>query len=75
MDVVKLNCSYAVSGKLEADVLYSEDPFSFWGGVERETGIVTDRRHGNYGVSKKGKAFVFPFGKGSSGAGTTIRYC
>ena len=72
MENVRIQCRYAVSGNVTADVLFSNDPFSFWGGVERETGIVTDKRHGNYGVSMKEKAFVFPFGKGSSGAGTTI---
>ena len=72
MEKVRISCKYAVSGNVTAEVLFSNDPFSFWGGVERETGIVTDKRHGNYGISMKEKAFVFPFGKGSSGAGTTI---
>lgn len=72
MEKIKIYCKYAVSGNVEARVLFSNDPFSFWGGVERTTGIITDKRHGNFGQNMKGKAFVFPFGKGSSGAGTTI---
>ncbi|MCI2061813.1 MAG: DUF126 domain-containing protein [Eubacteriaceae bacterium] len=72
MERVRIPCQYAVSGNLKTDVLYSEEPFSFWGGVERETGIITDRRHDRYDESMSGAAFVFPFGKGSSGAGTTI---
>ncbi|WP_409968059.1 DUF126 domain-containing protein [Bengtsoniella intestinalis] len=72
MEKVRIQCKYALSGATRAEVLYSNDPFSFWGGVERETGIVTDKRHGNFGVSMSGKIFVFPFGKGSSGAGTTL---
>ena len=72
MEKIRISCRYAVSGNIKAPVLYSETPFSFWGGVERETGIVTDKRHECYGVSMKDMVFVFPFGKGSSGAGTTI---
>ena len=73
MESLRIKCKYAATAiKIKVPVLYSEDPFSFWGGVDRETGIVTDRRHGNYGECMTGKAFVFPFGKGSSGAGTTL---
>lgn len=73
MEKVRIPCKYAAtSANIKAPVLYSNNPFSFWGGVERETGKVTDKLHGNYGESMKGKAFVFPFGKGSSGAGTTL---
>lgn len=67
-----MSCKYAVSGNLRAEALFSNDPFSFWGGVERETGVITDKRHSGYQTSMSGKVFIFPFGKGSSGAGTTI---
>jgi len=39
---------------------------SFYGGVDPETGIVTERGHAVEGECVTGKVFVFPTGKGST---------
>lgn len=46
----------------------TSQPISFWGGVDPQTGCITDPRHELFGQSISGKVLVFPFGKGSSGA-------
>ncbi len=54
-------------GEFEGDVVVSSQPFGFWQGIDPQTGVVIDRRHDLCGTSLSGKAFVFPFGRGSTG--------
>jgi predicted aconitase with swiveling domain len=72
--MVELNCRYVIAPpeSLRVELLFSHDPISFFGGVKAADGIVQDYRHGNYQSSMTGKAFAFPFGKGSSGAGLVL---
>ncbi|BES66129.1 hypothetical protein SANA_25680 [Gottschalkiaceae bacterium SANA] len=72
METIRINCSYALKGSAKAEVLYATDSFSFWGGVDVNDGVITDRRHSGFGKTMAGKVFMFPFGRGSSGAGTMI---
>ena len=72
MEKVRVGCKAAVTGNVKAELLFSNDSYCFWGGVDQSTGVITDGRHGNYQQSMKGKAFAFPYGKGSSGAGLVI---
>ncbi len=53
-------------GKGAGEVLISEEPFSFLGGVDPETGIVIEKGHELEGKSIAGKILVFPHGKGST---------
>jgi len=55
-----------VGGYAEGEALVSPDPVSFYGGVDPETGIVTELGHAVCGESIKDKIFVFPKGKGST---------
>ena len=61
-----------VAGSAEGTAIVSEQPISFWGGVNPHTGEITDRRHERSGVIVTGKVFVFPQGKGSSTASATL---
>jgi len=72
--MVALTCRYVIAPlePLRVELLFSHDPISFFGGVNAVEGIVQDHRHGNYQSSMTGKAFAFPFGKGSSGAGLVL---
>lgn len=55
------------AGVFEGEVVVSSQPFGFWQGMDPQTGVVIDKRHDACGLSVKGKAFVFPFGRGSTG--------
>ena len=55
-----------VPGIAEGIAVVSNQPISFWGGVDPLTGDIIDRRHERYGINITGKIFIFPFGKGSS---------
>ena len=61
-----------VAGSAEGTALVSEQPISFWGGVNPRTGEITDRRHERSGAIVAGKVFVFPHGKGSSTASAVL---
>ncbi|MDI3476418.1 MAG: mevalonate 5-phosphate dehydratase small subunit [Thermococcaceae archaeon] len=63
---MKLKGRKIVGGKAEGEVVVSEKPLSFLGGVDPETGIVTDAESDIKGQSVAGKILVFPRGKGST---------
>jgi predicted aconitase with swiveling domain len=54
-------------GEVEGEAVVSNQPFGFWQGLDPQTGLVIDRRHDLCGASLKGKVFVFPSGRGSTG--------
>ena len=72
--MVEIACDYVIAPRktLRLELLFSNDPISFFGGVNTADGKVADYRHGNYQESMSNKAFAFPFGKGSSGAGLVL---
>jgi len=55
------------AGQFEGKVVVSHQPFGFWQGIDPQTGIIIDKRHDLCGTSVMGKAFVFPYGRGSTG--------
>ena len=61
-----------VPGVAEGEALVTKQKVSGWGGINPANGIIIDRGHEIEGQSIKGKIFVFPFSKGSSGWGPTF---
>lgn len=72
MEILTLPCKNIIGKNLEVDLIFSFDPISFVGGVNIQNGDVSDYRHKNYKENITNKAFAFPFGKGSSGAGLVL---
>jgi predicted aconitase with swiveling domain len=60
-------------GKAEGEAIVSGTPFSFLGELDPSTGMIASPSHELFGQSIKGKIFVCPTGKGSSG-GPGISY-
>jgi uncharacterized protein len=56
-------------------VLNLERPLSFWGGVDPETGRVTDVHHPQHGVVVTGRVLVMPTGRGSSSSSSVLLEC
>jgi len=63
---VRLQGRKVVGGYAEGEALVSLDPVSFYGGVDPETGMVTEPGHAVEGECVTGRVFVFPTGKGST---------
>ena len=63
---MRLQGRKVVGGYAEGEALVSLDPVSFYGGVDPETGMVTEPGHAVEGECVTGRVFVFPTGKGST---------
>lgn len=72
MVVESIPCTPVIKGEVEGRVLFSRKPISFIGGVDPISGLIKDPLSDQYGKSIASKIFVFPFGKGSSGAGLVL---
>ena len=53
-------------GKASGEILISEEPIGFLGGVDPKTGDVIEKGHPLEGKNIAGKILVFPNGKGST---------
>ncbi|MDO5412684.1 MAG: aconitase X swivel domain-containing protein [Candidatus Limivicinus sp.] len=72
MEKVMLKCKVAVSGNVRAELMWCNEPMSFWGTVDPQSGDIRDNRHPFYQQNMKGKVLAFPTPKGSSGTGLII---
>ncbi|MFQ5966309.1 MAG: aconitase X swivel domain-containing protein [Acidimicrobiia bacterium] len=61
-----------VAGMASGSALVLEEPLSFWGGLDAETGEVIDRHHPQNGSVVTGKVVVMPHGRGSSSASAVL---
>jgi len=59
-------------GIAEGPALISDEPISFFGGVDPETGTVIERGHSLEGKGVKDSVLVFPHGKGSTVGSYTL---
>jgi len=55
-----------VPGNASGELLYSEEPLSFWGGYDASTGEIIDRRHELSGRGAAGCVLAVPATRGSS---------
>lgn len=55
-----------VAGEARGEVVWTDEPLSFWGGFDPKTGRVVDRHHGLHGRELTGTVLVLPAGRGSS---------
>jgi predicted aconitase with swiveling domain len=68
-----IKCRRISKGRAQGSVLITRDSLSFLGGVNPESGIITDPNHELYGQEITGKILVIPSGKGST-VGSYIIY-
>ena len=59
-------------GHAEGAPLVLDEPLSFWGGVDPETGTITDTHHPQVGASLTGRIVVLPGGRGSSSSSSVL---
>jgi predicted aconitase with swiveling domain len=55
-----------VAGQAHGITLVSQEPLSFWGGYNHQSGEITDRRHPLSGQIAAGRILAVPFTRGSS---------
>lgn len=67
-----LSCRAISPGVVSGQALVSQLGISFYGGVDPETGIITEAGHDLLGQTMAGKILVFPSGKGSTVGSYTL---
>lgn len=55
-----------VAAEAVGRLLVAEEPLSFWGGYDQETGEIIDRRHALSGQVASGRVLAIPGSRGSS---------
>ena len=55
-----------IPGEARGKALVSDEPLSFWGGYDWQTGEIIDRRHKLSGALAKDRILAVPFTRGSS---------
>jgi len=55
-----------VAGDARGDALVAQEPLSFWGGYDFQTGLIIDRHHPLAGARAAGRVLAVPASKGSS---------
>lgn len=68
-----LNGRSISKGTGSGELLVTDVPISFLGGVDPNTGVIIDAHHPLSGQSVAGKVLVFPYGKGST-VGSYVMY-
>ncbi|MEM9466296.1 MAG: DUF126 domain-containing protein [Actinomycetota bacterium] len=61
-----------VAGETRGAVLALDEPLSFWGGFESETGTIIDQAHPQVGESLVGRIVMMTVGRGSSSASSVL---
>ena len=72
MEKVTVKCKTAVYGNVRAELLWANEPMSFRGTVDPQSGLIRDNRHALYMKNMAGKVLAFTTPKGSSGTGLII---
>ncbi len=61
-----------VAGAAAGKALVLDEPLSFWGGLDPETGRIIDHHHPQHGEVAAGRILVMPHGRGSSSAPSVL---
>lgn len=56
-----------IAGSAEGAALILEEPLSFWGGFDPQTGKIIDTHHPQYGEAVAGRVLFIPASRGSAG--------
>lgn len=55
-----------IPGTAQGELVFTDEPLSFWGGYNARDGRIIDLHHALYGANVAGKIFVLPGARGSS---------
>lgn len=69
---VVLQGTPVVAATAEGVSLVLQEPLSWWGGIDSESGAVIDRHHPQFGADTSGRILVLPHGRGSSGGSAVL---
>ncbi|RWE31432.1 MAG: DUF126 domain-containing protein [Mesorhizobium sp.] len=64
--------TFQLAGAAEGQALVFSQPLSFWGGIDAESGDITDHSHPGLGQNVAGRILVMPSGRGSSSSSSVL---
>jgi predicted aconitase with swiveling domain len=59
-------------GQAAGELVILDEPLSFWGGFDADTGHVTDQRHPQVGLALTGRVLAMEQGRGSSSGSSVL---
>ena len=69
---MKLRGRTICKGKAKGNALVTNQNISFYGGIDPQTGIITEKDHELEGKCITGRVLIFPMGKGSTVGSYTL---
>jgi len=63
---------FFAAGASAGRALVLEEPLSFWGGLDPNTGVVINKHHPQHGLSVTNRMLFMPHGSGSSSSSSVI---
>jgi uncharacterized protein len=69
---VESDAKVLAPGQAAGPALVLDERLSFWGGVDPDTGVITDTHHPQVGASLTGRLLVLPGGRGSSSSSSVL---
>ena len=69
---VEAETHWMLSGAASGQTLVLDEPLSFWGGFDSESGRIIDQHHPQVGQVLSGRIVLMRFGRGSSSASSVI---
>jgi uncharacterized protein len=64
--------TFQLAGEAQGAALVLSQALSFWGGIDAETGDITDHSHPDLGQNVAGRILVMPSGRGSSSSSSVL---
>ena len=64
--------TFQLAGEAKGPALVFSQALSFWGGIDAETGEITDHSHPGLGQNVAGRILVMPSGRGSSSSSSVL---
>lgn len=59
-------------GQGEGELLWLDEPLSFWGGTALDTGMIVDAHHPQHGIPLAGRVVVMSASRGSSSSSSVL---
>jgi predicted aconitase with swiveling domain len=69
---LRLSALTLCAGNGSGDILWLDEPLSFWGGTDLASGVITDVHHPQRGVSLAGRVVVMSASRGSSSSSSVL---
>ena len=67
MQAAQIKASLVIfDGECRAETLVLDEPLSFWGGLDPQTGRIIDERHPQHGATVTGRILMLPGTRGST---------